>query len=106
MAEEYPVRALQEAIEVAPVLDAAIESRLFALLATRRAGATVCPSEVARALAPQGARWRALMPQIRPVAQALACSGRLLVTRGGVPVDAMRGGGPIRLGLPGQPPGA
>lgn len=83
------------------VPDAAIEHRVFALLAARRAGATVCPSEVARALVPRGAPWRALMPQVRRVAQALAGSGRLRVTRGGVPVDATRGGGPVRLGLPG-----
>ncbi len=79
--------------------DAAIEHGIFDLLAARRPGATVCPSEVARALEPDGARWRALMPQVRQVAQQLALQGRLRVTRGGVPVDATDAGGPIRLGL-------
>ncbi|WP_326539453.1 DUF3253 domain-containing protein [Pseudorhodoferax sp.] len=78
--------------------DAAIEQCIFALLATRQDGATVCPSEVARALAPDGGRWRALMPQVRAVAQRLALARRLQVTRGGVPVDATQPGGPIRLG--------
>nr|WP_145544704.1 DUF3253 domain-containing protein [Variovorax boronicumulans] len=80
--------------------DAAVERCIFALLAHRRPGATVCPSEVARTLEPEGARWRGLMPQVREVAQQLAQAGRLRVTRGGVPVDATAPGGPIRLGLP------
>lgn len=80
--------------------DAAVERCILGLLAARRPGATVCPSEVARTLAPEGARWRGLMPQVRGVAQQLAQAGRLRVTRGGVPVDAAAPGGPIRLGLP------
>jgi hypothetical protein len=79
--------------------DAAIEERIFGLLAARRPGATVCPSDVARALLPEGGRWRSLMPQVRQVAHHLAQAGRLRVTRGGVPVDATAPGGPIRLGL-------
>jgi hypothetical protein len=80
--------------------DAAVERCIFDLLASRRPGATVCPSEVARTLEPEGARWRGLMPQVRGVAQQLVQAGRLHVTRGGVPVDATALGGPIRLGLP------
>ncbi|MBU0748833.1 MAG: DUF3253 domain-containing protein [Gammaproteobacteria bacterium] len=80
--------------------DADIEERIFALLSARQPGATICPSEVARALAPRGGAWRDHMPQVRQVAQALAQQDRLKVTRGGVPVDATAPGGPIRLGLP------
>lgn len=80
--------------------DADIEARIFALLSARQPGATICPSEVARALAPEGGAWRDHMPQVRQVAQALAQQDRLKVTRGGVPVDATAPGGPIRLGLP------
>lgn len=76
-----------------------IEVTIFTLLSARQAGATICPSEVARALAPDGTAWRELMPQVRDVAQALADAGRIVVTRGGVPVEATAGGGPIRLGL-------
>lgn len=86
--------------EPATPTDAAIESRIRAMLAARRDGATVCPSEVARALAPEGASWRALMPRVREVAQRLVLAGQLCVTRGGVPVSATGAGGPIRLGRP------
>lgn len=79
--------------------DAAIAERIFGLLVQRQAHATICPSEVARALRP-GGDWRALMPQVRQVAQRLAQQDRLRVTRGGAPVDATRAGGPIRLGWP------
>lgn len=79
--------------------DTQITERIFELLSKRQPGATICPSEVARSLAPNGASWRGQMPQVRQVAQALARQQRLCVTRGGVPVDATAPGGPIRLGL-------
>lgn len=81
--------------------DADIEARIFALLSLRQPGATICPSEVARSLVPDGGAWRDRMPHIRQVAQSLAQQQRLRVTRGGEPVDdATAPGGPIRLGLP------
>lgn len=83
-----------------PVTPAAIEDKIFGLLETRSERATICPSEVARALVADGGDWRALMPQIRQVAQGLAQRELLDVTRGGLPVDATSRGGPIRLGRP------
>lgn len=83
-----------------PVTDDAIEATIFGLLTARREGATICPSEVARALVADDAGWRALMPQVRQVAQALAQQRRLDVTRRGTQVDATSRGGPIRLGRP------
>jgi hypothetical protein len=81
--------------------DADIEERIFALLSVRRPGATICPSEVARSLAPDGGAWRKSMPRVRQIAQALVQQRRLRVTRDGVAVaDATAPGGPIRLGLP------
>ena len=80
------------------VTAAAIEGKIFELLANRRAGATICPSEVARGLLSNHGPWRELMPQVRQVAQALAKTNRLTVTRGGMTVDATSPGGPIRLG--------
>ncbi len=77
-----------------------IEHAIVLLLDQRKPGATICPSEVARSLASDGGPWRALMPQVRQVAQALAQDGRLHVTRGGAQVDATSRGGPIRLGRP------
>jgi len=82
--------------ETAEDIAAAIER----VVAARADGATVCPSEVARFLAGDDARWRALMPAVRAAAAELARAGRLSVTRGGIEVDAMSPGGPIRLGRP------
>ena len=80
--------------------DADVEAQIFTLLAQRKPRTTICPSEVARALAPEGGAWRQHMPRVRQVAQALAQQHRLRVTRGGLLVDATAHGGPIRLGLP------
>jgi hypothetical protein len=81
-----------------------VEEKIFALLALRKPGATICPSEVARALVGEDGPWREHMPQVRQVAQVLAGDGRLRVTRSGVEVDAGSPGGPIRLGRPADPP--
>ncbi len=78
--------------------DAVLAATIFALLERRRPGATICPSDVARALSADEATWRASMPAIRRVAAGLARQGRLTVTRRGVEVDAEAPGGPIRLG--------
>jgi hypothetical protein len=78
----------------------AIERKILDLLATRQEGATLCPSELARALLPGDGDWCALMPQIRQVAQSMVQDRRLSVTRRGVPVDATGTGGPVRLGHP------
>jgi len=81
-----------------PAADSAIAEAIFALLDRRRADATICPSEVARAIYPQASEWRAAMPRIRGVAAALAARGLLRATRRGEEVDATSEGGPIRLG--------
>lgn len=80
-------------------ISAAIES----LVGARAEGATVCPSEVARALAGADGPWRELMPAVRTAAAELVMTGRLSVTRQGKEVDAAAGGGPIRLGRPRAP---
>jgi hypothetical protein len=61
---------------------------------------SICPSEVARALAET---WRPLMGPVRAEAVALAREGRLLILRHGKPVedlDALRG--VIRLRIVGE----
>ena len=78
----------------------ALESAIFALLAQRRPGVTICPSEAARAVYPDVHRWRAAMPKVRDVAQQLASEGRLVVTQRGKKVDIAHVDGPIRLRLP------
>ena len=81
--------------------DAAIEAALWSLLDRRASDATICPSEVARAVGPSdGEGWRDAMPQVRRVAARLAGCGALRVTRSGRDVDALAPGGPIRLGRP------
>lgn len=60
--------------------DAEIVRELLAQVALRGAGRSICPSEVARALAVD---WRALMPRVREVARRLAREGRVVITQGG-----------------------
>lgn len=85
-----------------PATDPKIEQAIFALLDRREASASICPSEVARALASDDVAWRALMPAVRQVAAALAAKGMLRVTRGAAEVDATSKGGPVRLRRPKQ----
>ncbi len=80
--------------------DERIVATIFRLLERRAVGATICPSEAARALAADESTWRGLMPEVRRVAAALADAGLLRVTAGGKAVDALRATGPIRLGRP------
>ena len=79
--------------------DERIVQTILDLLAHRRPRATVCPSEVERGLFPDDeAAWRALMPQVRAVALALAAQRRIRITRGGGEVSAPDNDrGPIRL---------
>lgn len=75
----------------------AVEQEISRQIAARGAGKTICPSEVARALAED---WRALMPLVRDVADQMAARGGVLVTQKGVEVEATSARGPIRLGQP------
>ncbi len=86
--------------DLAAVDDAAIAATIDALIDARADGATICPSEVARALASGGDAWRPAMPAVRRVAARLARAGRIVVTRRGTVVDAESPDGPIRLGRP------
>lgn len=75
-----------------------IAAQLLALVDGR--DTSVCPSEVARALAPDDDAWRPLMARVRAVAAALQAAGAIGASQGGVPVDAGRARGPIRLHAP------
>ncbi len=59
---------------------------------------SICPSDVARALAPEN--WRPLMTPIRQAAAALAGEGRLRILRKGKPVPPEEMRGVIRLSAP------
>lgn len=78
--------------------EAEIARVLEALARRRGTGRSFCPSEAARALAPED--WRGLMPEVRRVAADLQRAGRLQATQKGRPVDPDTARGPIRLGLP------
>ncbi len=75
------------------ITDEVIRDCLLRLLAERRAEATVCPSDVARALA---ADWRPWMPRVRTV----AAGGQVVISQRGIPVDPDSARGPIRIGRP------
>lgn len=70
-----------------------LREAILAQVAGLRPGTTCCPSEVARALAPD---WRPLMAPLRHVALALAAEGRISVTQKGRPAGPDPRG-PIRL---------
>jgi uncharacterized protein DUF3253 len=76
-------------------VDARLERAIGALLDDRRVGATICPSEAARAVDPQG--WRELMPAARAAAGRLAAAGRVEVTQRGEVVDVATARGPVRV---------
>jgi hypothetical protein len=80
-----------------------LEAAILELLEARAAGASICPSEVARRLAPNG-DWRALMEAVRQAARRLQRAGVIEITQKGRAVDLSRNRGPIRLRL--KPTGA
>ncbi len=59
----------------------------------RGKGRSLCPSEVAKAVA---ADWRPLMPKVRAAAASMP---EIMATQSGVEVDPLTARGPIRLRL-------
>lgn len=66
---------------------AAIAAEILRQVAGRGTEKSICPSEVARALAPDEDAWRRLMGPVREAAIALARAGQIDVLRKGRPVD-------------------
>lgn len=75
-----------------------LEAEILSKLGERAHGATLCPSEVARAVAKEP-EWRALMEPVRRAARRLVAKGLLDITQGGRVVDGSTARGPIRLRL-------
>ncbi len=75
--------------------DVALERAIMDVLAKRRGGATICPSEAARAVLSDG--WEALMERARMAARRLVAKGSIEITQGGRAVDGSTAKGPIRL---------
>jgi hypothetical protein len=76
-------------------VDRALEQAIGTLLDQRRDGLTICPSEAARAVDPEG--WRELMPAAREAAGRLAAGGDVEVTQRGEVVDVGTARGPVRI---------
>lgn len=75
-----------------------IAATLIELLQQRAPNSSICPSDVARALATDENDWRALMQPVRDTAATLARQGRIVITQGErqlSPNDVNHG--PIRL---------
>jgi len=75
--------------------DLALEASIRSLLASRKGGATICPSEAAREVG--GEDWRDLMEPARRAARRLVAAGEVEVTQGGKVVDPSTAKGPIRV---------
>jgi hypothetical protein len=69
----------------------------LSLLADHRPGATICPSDVARAIAAAAASpdWRAQMPAVHAAVDALVAGGLATLSWKGVPLEAREG--PYRI---------
>lgn len=76
-------------------VDRALEHAIESLLATRTAGATICPSEAARTVG--GEDWRGLLERARMAARRLVATGRIEITQKSRVVDPSTAKGPIRL---------
>ena len=56
-----------------------LQGAILRMLEQRSAGASVCPSEIARSMRPES--WRELMPVVRDAACALARAGSIEITQ-------------------------
>ncbi len=78
--------------------DERLERSILDLLAHRKGGATICPSEAARQVggdADDG--WRDLMEPARRAARRLVAAGEVEITQGGSLVDPSTAKGAIRI---------
>jgi len=79
-------------------VDRALEQAIGALLDARAASSSICPSDAARAVDPEG--WRGLMDAARAAAGRLAAAGAVEVTQRGEVVDVAAARGPVRVRRP------
>ena len=76
-------------------VDTRLERSILDLLASRARTATICPSDAARAVSPDG--WRDLMEPARRAARRLVARDEVVITQGGKVVDPSTAKGPIRI---------
>lgn len=77
-------------------VDRQLEQTILDLLAKRAAGATICPSDAARAVGTESG-WRDLMEPARRAARRLVDAGEVEITQKGRAVDPSTAKGPIRI---------
>jgi hypothetical protein len=75
--------------------DDLLERTILELLDRRAPGATICPSDAARAVG--GDDWRRLMEPVRAAAGRLVAEGLVEVRQRGEPVDVAAARGPVRI---------
>lgn len=76
-------------------VDTALEAAILTLLGERARSATICPSDAARSVDPDG--WQALMEPARCAARRLVAAGDVEIVQGGRIVDPSSCKGPIRI---------
>ncbi|MFP5021513.1 DUF3253 domain-containing protein [Pseudonocardia phyllosphaerae] len=79
---------------VRPV-DHRLEDAITGLLEQRKGGASICPSEAARSVDPDG--WRELMEPTRMAARRLVDAGAVEMLQKGAVVDPSTAKGPVRI---------
>ena len=72
-----------------------LAAKIRELLNARSAESSICPSDVARAAAPDN--WRPLMDPVREAARRMVADGEVQITQGGEVVDPESVRGPIRI---------
>ena len=77
-------------------IDRALEAAMMTLLQARAKTASICPSEAARAVAPE---WEPLMERARMAARRLVAAGLADITQRGAVVNPSTAKGPIRVRL-------
>ncbi|BCF86040.1 hypothetical protein RQCS_55850 [Rhodococcus qingshengii] len=72
-----------------------LAAKIRELLNARSAESSICPSDVARAAAPDN--WRPLMESVREAARHMVADGEVQITQGGEVIDPESVRGPIRI---------
>jgi hypothetical protein len=82
-------------------IDLELEKVIVKILQSRQKGASICPSEAARAMAQDDVeqQWRPLMEPTRRAARRLVHQGKICILQGGKIVDPSKFKGPVRLKL-------